>query len=527
MTRNRRATWVLVLTVILVGAGSWLWGYAEGSGDNLYTALSVMSNVLNRIGSEYVDEVDLVDLVYSGIRGMVNTLDPHSQFLDQTDYGNLITGTRGSFEGLGIEIAIRSGVLTVVSPLFGTPAYRMGIRGGDRIIEIEGESTAGITSSEAVQKLRGPRGSEVTITIEREGEGEPFDITITRDVITVSSIPYHFMLRDGIGYVRVTQFSEATTRELEEALEELEKEGLESLILDLRTNPGGLLTQAVSVSDLFLDQGDLIVSTRGRRSSQNQSYYARRPLGDNDYTVVVLVNGSSASASEIVAGALQDHDRGLVVGTRSFGKGSVQTVVQVGDGCALKLTTAKYYTPSGRCIHRDHWDEEEGLEVAEATEETEREIYYTDLGRAVYGGGGVTPDVIVDAERISGLPLQLERRTAFFNYATKWVVQNEGQTEPPEVDDRMLADFRESLIAEGIEFTEDDLEAEEEYIRRAIRREIADRIGGHSEAARVAIVADAQVQAAMDLLTETKSLPELFNIAAARQEDISPESEHE
>lgn len=513
-----RAKWITVL--VLLSVGGWLWGYAEGSNDSLYTALGVMSNVLNRIGSEYVEDVDLVDLVYSGIRGMVGTLDPHSQFLDQTDYGTLMTGTRGSFEGLGIEIAIRDDVLTVVSPLEGTPAYRMGIQGGDKIIQIEGESTAGITTNDAVQKLRGPRGTPVTITILRAGEEEPFDVTITRDVIKLKSVPYAFMLAEGVGFVRVSQFSEATTRELGEALDSLSSEGLRGLILDLRTNPGGLLTQAVSVSEQFLERGDLIVSTRGRKSGQNQSYYARSG-GIGDYTIIALVNGSSASASEIVAGAIQDHDRGLVLGTRSFGKGSVQTVTQVGNGCALKLTTAKYYTPSGRCIHRDGEEAEESVEVAGAdVPEESEETFYTGLGREVFGGGGIMPDVVVEPTRLTGLPLLLERNTLFFSYATEWVSQHPEATEIPRADDRMVSDFRDLLIAEEIEFEEEEFAREDEYIRRAIQREIADRLQGHEAAAKVAIERDVQVQAAVDLLTQAASMNELFEIAAARQVDL-------
>jgi carboxyl-terminal processing protease len=525
MTTRTRTKWVAVLVLVSVGVGAWFWGYAEGSGDSLYTALGVMSNVLNRIGSEYVEEVDLVDLVYSGIRGMVATLDPHSQFLDQKDYGTLMTGTRGSFEGLGIEIAIRDDVLTVVSPLEGTPAYRIGIQGGDQIIRIEGESTAGITTDDAVQKLRGPRGTPVTITILRPGEQEPFDVTITRDVIKIKSVPYSFMIADGIGFVRVTQFSEAVSRELEEALDDLSSQGLRGLILDLRTNPGGLLTQAVSVSELFLNRGDLVVSTRGRKSGQTQSYYARKGR-DGDPTIVVLVNGSSASAAEIVAGAIQDHDRGLVVGTRSFGKGSVQTVTQVGNGCGLKLTTAKYYTPAGRCIHRDTEEPEEGADVAEVgTSEEPKEVFHTELGREVFGGGGIMPDVTVEPDRITGLPLLLERQTVFFGYVTQWLTEHPNTTVIPETDDGMMREFHDYMVAEGPEFTEEDFAASDEYIRRAIRRDLTDRLEGHEAAVKVAIESDVQVQAAVDLLKQATSLNELFEIAAARQADLPQNQE--
>lgn len=522
----KRVRWVTVLTLVLVGLGGWFWGYAEGSGDSLYTALGVMSNVLNRIGTDYAGEVDLVELVYSGIRGMVATLDPHSQFLDQDDYGQLMTGTRGSFEGLGIEIAVRGGVLTVVSPLEGTPAYRMGIQGGDQIVKIEGESTAGITTTEAVQKLRGPKGTQVTITIQRLGEEEPFDITVTRDVITIRSVPYAFMVRDRIGFIRISQFSEATAQELQDAIDRLLEEGLEALILDLRTNPGGLLTQAVSVSERFLEKGDLVVSTRGRRSAQNRSYYSQQGQDAHPYTLVVLVNGSSASASEIVAGTIQDHDRGLLIGTRSFGKGSVQTVTQVGNGCALKLTTAKYHTPSGRCIHRDEWDIEGEAELAEAEAEIAPEdVFRTGLGRVVYGGGGILPDIVVEGRKITGLPLLLERKTLFFSFATEWVAAHPSETTAPEVDDSMLADFRDYLVAQETEFEEEEFTSETDYIQRAIRREIADRLGGHEAAARVAIEGDIQIQAAIDLLSETTSLEQLFEIASARQSELPVENE--
>jgi carboxyl-terminal processing protease len=315
-----------------------------------YETLETFTNLLAIVKKNYVEEVDTKELINGAINGMLNSLDPHSAYLTPELYKDLQMETQGRFGGLGIEITVRNGILTVVSPIEDTPAYRVGVKAGDQIIKIEDEFTKDMTLTQAVKKLRGPKGTKVTISIKREGSAEILTFGIERDTIRVQSVRSR-NLEDGYGYVRIAQFQERTDRDVQKALENLngEKAGLKGLVLDLRNNPGGLLTQAVRISDLFLDSG-LIVYTEGRLEGQRQKYFARKEGSWMDFPIVVLVNGGSASASEIVAGALQDHKRAIVLGTKTFGKGSVQTILPLDDSSALRLTTARYYTPKGRSI---------------------------------------------------------------------------------------------------------------------------------------------------------------------------------
>ncbi len=315
-----------------------------------YESLETFTNIFSIVKKNYVDEVSTHDLVIGAINGMLHSMDPHSAYLTPDLYKELQMDTQGKFGGLGIEITIRDGVLTVVSPIEDTPAFRAGVQAGDQIVKIEEEFTKDMTMMEAVRKMRGPKGSKITISVKRQGVAEFLDFTIIRDTIRVKSVRSR-TLEKGYGYVRIAQFQERTDRDLQKALEKLQSEegGIKGLVLDLRNNPGGLLTQAVGVSDLFLDAG-LIVYTEGRLESQSQKYPSRKEGSWTEFPMVILVNGGSASASEIVAGALQDHKRGVVLGTKTFGKGSVQTILPLDDQSALRLTTARYFTPKGRSI---------------------------------------------------------------------------------------------------------------------------------------------------------------------------------
>jgi len=316
-----------------------------------YKSLETFTNILAIIKKNYVDEVNTKELLSGAINGMLHSMDPHSAYLTPELYKELQADTRGKFGGLGIEITIRGGVLTVVSPIEDTPAYRAGIKSGDLIIKIESEFTKDMTLLEAVKKMRGPKGTPIKISIKRKGEAELLDFTIVRDTINVKSVRSR-VLEEGYGYVRLAQFQERSGQDLQTVLEELssKKGGIKGLVLDLRNNPGGLLTQAVRVTDLFLDSGLLIVYTEGRLDNQKQKYIARKGGSWTEFPLVVLVNGGSASASEIVAGALQDHKRAVILGTKTFGKGSVQTILPLDDHSALRLTTARYFTPKGRSI---------------------------------------------------------------------------------------------------------------------------------------------------------------------------------
>ncbi|MBU1146899.1 MAG: S41 family peptidase [Candidatus Omnitrophica bacterium] len=350
--RRRIAVGMMVIG-FLAGALFYNVSFAEKEevSDNLYKELELFSDAMSLIRSDYVEEAKSKDLIYGAMKGMLASLDPYSQFMDPDMYKEMKIETEGEFGGIGIVITIKDNLLTIISPIDDTPAHKVGLQAGDKIVKIEDEITRDLTLIEAVKKLRGKPGTDVRVTVLREEERKLLDFTITRSIIKIESIKRVGIVKDGIGYIRLVEFQENTHRDLEIGLRDLEKEGMEGLILDLRNNPGGLLDSAVSVSEKFLEEGKVVVSTKGRVESQNFIFNSKSKKKHLDYPMVVLVNGGSASASEIVAGAIQDHKRGLIMGTKSFGKGSVQTVVPLSDGSAVRLTTSKYFTPSGRSIH--------------------------------------------------------------------------------------------------------------------------------------------------------------------------------
>jgi carboxyl-terminal processing protease len=343
----------VIFAVFLIGVliGSGQSQKVSALSDNMYEDLKVFTDVIGLIQKDYVEETKSKDLIQGAIKGMLETLDPHSAYMPPSMFKEMQEETRGRFEGLGIEITLKDGILTVVSPIEGTPAFKAGVVAGDQIIKIDGESTKNFTLVDSVKRLRGPRGTKVTITIMREGLPKPKDFTLVRDVIPVRSVRYE-LLEKNYGYIRISQFQEKTDADFEKAMKGLEEESkgaLKGLVLDLRNNPGGLLDQAVKISDRFIDSG-IIVSIDGRREEAKQKWPAHPDGTATQYPLIVLVNGGSASGAEIVAGAIQDHGRGILVGTQTFGKGSVQTIIPLKDGSGLRLTTARYYTPSGRSI---------------------------------------------------------------------------------------------------------------------------------------------------------------------------------
>ncbi len=349
MNRIRKnLTFVLVILPVLFGSQQ----YVFGSTDDLqetYKNLEVFSNVLSIVQQNYVEDIDTKETLEGAIKGMLTSLDPHSSFLNPSDFKELQVETKGSFSGIGIEITIKDNILTVVSPIEDTPAFKAGIQAGDKIIKIEDESTKDLSIFDAVKKLRGSKGSEVTLSIYREDWTDLQKFTIVRDVIPIHSVRSN-ILEPGYGYARITNFQRNTSRDLKNGIEELLDESmLKGLVLDLRNSPGGLLDASVKVADIFLNEG-MIVSTRGRIKNQNMEFSAHGGRPDYDFPIVVLINSGTASASEIVAGALQDHKRALILGTQSFGKGSIQTIIPMADGAGLRLTTARYYTPSGTSI---------------------------------------------------------------------------------------------------------------------------------------------------------------------------------
>ncbi len=344
-----------VLLGLVVGAVSVVAddGVVTNSSDSAYQQMELLTEMLLQVKKHHVDEHDFEELVYGAIRGMLHSLDPHSAFMDPEEYKSMKEDTKGEYGGIGIQIGMRGGLLTVISPIEDTPGFRAGLQSGDKIVEIDGDDTIGITLREAVKKMRGSKGEKVVLTVVGEGDLEPRDMDIIRDVIEVSSVKGARIIADGIGYVRITQFARPTAGLLYKALKQLDADGMKALVLDLRGNPGGLLDQSALVAEIFLKRGELVVSTKGREGiSQTKELKANGSFHYRDIPLVVLVNKGSASASEIVAGAIQDHRRGVIIGQVTYGKGSVQSVIASrSDDSAIRLTTAYYYTPSGRLIH--------------------------------------------------------------------------------------------------------------------------------------------------------------------------------
>jgi len=350
IVREKQVVLVLLAAVLVSMFAGAVMAKRLPSQGGIYEQLKVFTEALSYVESNYVDEVEPEKAIHGAIRGMLRTLDPHSSFMPPDVYREMQVETEGRFGGLGIEITMRDDVLTVVSPIEGTPDFRAGIQPGDQSIKADGEATKEMSLVDAVKKLRGPEGSAVTIAIFRQGFSEPKDFTLSRAVIKIKSVRWT-KLQENIGYVKLRSFHKTTEEELEEALRDLGEQQIKALVLDLRNNPGGLLEQAIAVANVFLDGGQLIVYTKGRLPNQNMKGFAKSEGFHVTYPVAVIINGGSASASEIVAGALQDLNRATVVGTQSFGKGSVQTIIPLSDGSGLRLTTAKYYTPKGGEIH--------------------------------------------------------------------------------------------------------------------------------------------------------------------------------
>lgn len=342
---------VCAALIMVIGGPGALHAKRPDGNDAYYKELDLFGDALKIVQEDYVEEAEAKPLMYGALKGMLATLDPYSQFLDPDSYNELKIETEGQFGGLGIEITVKDELLTVISPIDESPAYHAGMKAGDRIVKIDGVITRGITLLDAVKKLRGKPGTSVKLTVLREGENALKEFTITRDNIKIQSIRDVQMLEDHIGYIRLSDFRENTPRDLEAALTQLRAQGMEGLVLDLRNDPGGLLDVSVTTSEVFLDRHQLIVSTKGRLKSQNMEFRSRQKGEAHDLPLVVLINEGSASASEIVAGAIQDHHRGIIMGTKSHGKASVQTIFPLKDGSALRLTTSKYFTPSGRSIH--------------------------------------------------------------------------------------------------------------------------------------------------------------------------------
>lgn len=491
--------------------------------------LSTYTEALDVIQQTYVEKIGPDKLVYSSIKGMLRVLDPHSSFFDPKEFSRLREEQHSKYFGLGIRVRTllrdRGKVVIVEPPQIGSPAERKGLRAGDVIAKIEGQSIDEWTSDEVVNHLRGPKGTAVNITIERPGVRDPLQISVERDEIPLITVPYAFEVKPGIGYVKIDRFSESTSDELRSKLKDLDSNNLSGLIVDLRDNPGGLLNQAIDVADFFLPQKDLVVSTKGRADNSSKSYRAPT-LEKVKVPLVVLINRHSASASEIVSGALQDHDRALIVGETSFGKGLVQSVFTLENDTGMALTTAKYYTPSGRLIQRDYSGstfEYYFLNSGDAALNSmkDREIRHTDSGRVVYGGGGITPDVMEPTREANKFEGRLATKDVFFNYARRLTsgqvpsaanFDRKNQADNPksiptlEITDSILQDFKQFLRDLKIEFTDEDIQKNVDFIKRRIRQEVFTSLFGLQEGFRVAVQGDNQVQKALEVMPTAKML---------------------
>ena len=513
---NKKAIIGLALLCVLAAAALFVMAGdgEERQRETVYRNLEQFGAVLDKILNYYVDEVDSEKLIKAAIDGMLNELDEHSVYLDSYEYENLMIDTKGEFGGLGITLGTVEGYPTVVSTLDDTPAYRLGIQGGDRIVEIEGVSTKGWKSEQAVTKLRGREGTQVNITVTREGLPDSLHYDITREIIRVPSITYSANLH-GVGYIRVARFAERTARELDEVIAGLEKQKVKGLIIDLRGNPGGLLEAAREVSELFLDKDKLVVYTESRIPSHNLKYFSRATKVHGGVPIAVLINGASASASEIVAGALQDWDRAVIVGQTSFGKGSVQTVFMVGKD-ALKLTTAKYFTPSGRCIHKDRpRNEEEPIEGEEQEVKKEaapeaRKEFHTAGGRTVYGSGGITPDWELVLPAFTNFQRDLELRGLFFNFAVHYTAYHKVK-DTFEVTDDVVSDFRTYLADNKFEAKDSVWTPENtDYVKLAIKREVFRKIMGTKGAYLATLEKDDEVTKVIAMFNAGPALEQMF-----------------
>ncbi len=519
-----RKTWriaatVLFLIALIVGAtvGDRLLAVSNEARDHIRVYTELVQVAHERYGAE----VEYKQLVFASIQGLLRTLDPHTSFLGPRAYTGMREKQQSSFFGLGILVSSRNGMLTVVNPIEGTPAARLGIRAGDVISSIEGEPTETMTVDEAVSRLKGPKDTQVNIEISRRGLPKPLKMTVTRAEIPQTTVRYSHMLDDKTGYIWLTDFNRSSGQEMEDAIRDLKDQGMVQLIFDLRNNGGGLLDQAIEIADLLVPRNTLIVETRGRDQREIQPFSASGVGADLDLPVIVLVNRGTASASEIVSGAIQDHDMGLVVGTPTWGKGLVQTVYTLSYGAGLALTTAKYYTPSGRLIQRDYSDyydyvtadTSDFLADLESTENgsTTHPIFFTDLGREVRGGGGITPDYIVEPDTLNTFEQFLLARNAFVNFAVDYIASHEipGPQWRPEPE--MLDEFERWLIEEELataeEVSEHLGEAESHrYLETMIRSEVLHSEFGRADQHRAIAEADKMIQEALRLFDRAGEL---------------------
>lgn len=522
----------LIVAAIALVTGGWFLQRGADDGRNVYFQANLFNEVLHHVQDRFVDQKNPSDLYKMAIDGMLEELgDPHTTFMSADEYGKLMVETQGEYGGVGMEIGSRDGWITVIAPLPGTPAERAGLQAGDRLVEIEGKSTRNMAEDAAVKLLRGPRGEAVEFKVMREGMSDPTPFRIVREEIRIKSVPSAYMLDNSVGYVELVRFSERSTDELRDAIDQLRGQGMKGLILDMRRNPGGLLDQSISMAEMFLDRGDAIAETRSRMSNQNQKALDSNADEYPNLPMVVLVGPGSASASEILAGALQDHDRALVVGRTSFGKGSVQTLFPLANKNYLKMTTARWFTPSGRSIQRPYGigataanGEEVEDTTAAANDSTKKPAFKTVGGRTVYGGGGIHPDLVVAPDSLTPnektfyeaaqKQAQQYRLTAF-NYAVRYGKANPSLKVDFAVTDAMLNEFYQSLQSAGVKIERGIFDRAREAVAQDLGLEIAYSKWGQQGWRKRANLGSPEITVAADLLRKSTSPASLFAAASS------------
>ena len=515
MPLKRRSFFYIPLLVLICALIGGFYGprvqvaSAANSDDDVKSGLQEFTKVYNTVEQNFADPVSADKAIYKGaIPGMLRTLDPHSNFFDPKDFESLREDQRGHYYGVGMQVVGRNGKTIVVAPFVGSPAYKAGLRPGDVIIEVNGKSTDGLDSTKVADMLKGPKGTPVQIKVSREGADQPVVFNIVRDEISRKSVPEAFLLKPGIGYIKIEQFNETTGREFEEGMKSMDEDSLKGLVLDLRSNPGGLLTEAVSVVDHLIPKNDVIVSHKGRNSPE-RVYTARNGNHGRSYPIVVLVNRNSASASEIVSGALQDHDRAWILGDNTFGKGLVQTVYPIVENTGLTLTTAKYYTPSGRLIQRDYSNVSffDYYYRNNTAARNPADVKMTDGGRTVYGGGGISPDEKFVPEKLDPFETDLLSKFAFSNYTKHFfAIHKEKLPSGWNVDTATMDAFHQYLLDQKIEFTEADFTRDYDKVRRRLQAEIYKTGFSVDEAQKYETMTDPEVEAAINAMPKAEAL---------------------
>lgn len=517
MPLRRRAVVLVPLTIFLCSILGGLFGTegmsaaaAAGPEDEIKGSLRSFTKVYDLVEENFADKVTADKAIYKGaVPGMLRTLDPHSNFFDPRDFQILKEDQKGHYYGVGMTVSARNGKTVVMSPFGGSPAYKAGIRPADIILEVNDKKTDGLSTSEVADLLKGPRGTHVQIVIAREGIDHPIPFDVVRDEISRASVMEAFWLKPGIAYTQIASFSETTSREIEDGLKKLGEGNIKGLVLDLRGNPGGLLNEGVEVAGHFLKKNDVVVSQRGRGAAE-KPYYARRGNGGKDYPVVVLVNRFSASAAEIVAGALQDHDRGWILGENTFGKGLVQTVYPLSENTGLALTTYHYYTPSGRLIQRDysHISFLDYYYHRNADQKNPLDVKMTDSGRTVYGGGGITPDEKYTSPKLNKFQTEILRKDMFFRFTGHYFGSKEKATVPKgwSPDEATISELHDFLLKNGAEFTEAEFTENHDWLRNTLKHEMYITAFSKEEADRAAVEDDPEVNKAISEMDKAKSL---------------------